>query len=221
MITDYNSLCATIADYLNRTDLTDQIKTFVQLAEARISRDVRIRQMLATATIPIQSTNLVTQPTGCLDVVNVTHKGYKLFFVPADLIARIEQKGPSSGTPWVYTLVGNAIRVAPAESASASLVVTYFAKPTELTGAIPGQPPPGGSPAESNWFVSNAPDLLLYAALLEAEPFILNDERIKTWQEMYVMAVGRLNQQYAVIDTHARSNQKSAGAATVAPPKEI
>lgn len=38
---------------------------------------------------------------------------------------------------------------------------------------------------QTNWLTENAPDLLLYAALLEATPFLKNDERIATWQNMY------------------------------------
>ena len=37
----------------------------------------------------------------------------------------------------------------------------------------------------TNWFTSYAPDLLLYAALLEAEPFLMNDPRIPMWQQFY------------------------------------
>jgi hypothetical protein len=29
------------------------------------------------------------------------------------------------------------------------------------------------------------PDMYLYATLMEAEPFLLNDARLKTWADMY------------------------------------
>ena len=44
--TDYTTLQSTIADYLARTDLTDQIPEFIKLGEVRLARDLRIRQML-------------------------------------------------------------------------------------------------------------------------------------------------------------------------------
>jgi hypothetical protein len=37
----------------------------------------------------------------------------------------------------------------------------------------------------SNAFLANCPDLLLYASLGEAEPYLLNDSRIVTWQGLY------------------------------------
>jgi hypothetical protein len=44
----------------------------------------------------------------------------------------------------------------------------------------------------SNWLTLNAPDVLLYGALLEAEPFIKNDERIALWLNAYNGAVKKI-----------------------------
>jgi hypothetical protein len=46
---------------------------------------------------------------------------------------------------------------------------------------------------ESNWTTDYAPQALLYAALLEATPFLKNDERIPTWQSFYDRAIAALN----------------------------
>lgn len=69
-------------------------------------------------------------------------------------------------------------------------------------------PPDGGYPFEvvyyelpvlldednqSNWLTDYAPELLLYATLLEATPFLKNDERIPTWQNMYDRAAAMVN----------------------------
>jgi hypothetical protein len=48
--TSYTTLKSTIADYLARSDLTTQIPDFIRLAEERLRRDLRIRQMLKVAT---------------------------------------------------------------------------------------------------------------------------------------------------------------------------
>ena len=48
-MTDYSSLKSTIASYLGRSDLTTQIPDFIQLAEERLRRDLRTRQMLVVA----------------------------------------------------------------------------------------------------------------------------------------------------------------------------
>lgn len=50
MISDYSTLKQGIADWLARADLTGAIPTFIQLAEARINRDVRTRQTQSLVT---------------------------------------------------------------------------------------------------------------------------------------------------------------------------
>ena len=44
--TTYTTLKTSIANYLGRTDLTDQIPDFITLAENRLRRDLRLRTML-------------------------------------------------------------------------------------------------------------------------------------------------------------------------------
>jgi hypothetical protein len=46
---------------------------------------------------------------------------------------------------------------------------------------------------QTNWLTEYAPQLLLYASLLEATPFLKNDERIGIWQQMYDRAAQALN----------------------------
>ena len=46
---------------------------------------------------------------------------------------------------------------------------------------------------QSNWLTEYAPQLILYGALLEATPFLKNDERIQVWQSMYDRAAQALS----------------------------
>ncbi|MBB3226995.1 hypothetical protein FHW69_001596 [Luteibacter sp. Sphag1AF] len=45
MINDYSTLQAAVAAWLSRADLAARIPDFIQLAEARISAEIRVRQM--------------------------------------------------------------------------------------------------------------------------------------------------------------------------------
>lgn len=58
MIQDYSTLKQGIADWLARADLTSQIPTFIALAEARINRELRTRQMQTTVTGSLSSNAL-------------------------------------------------------------------------------------------------------------------------------------------------------------------
>ena len=42
----YSDLKTQVANYLARQDLTDKIPTFIELAEIRLNRDLRLRQTL-------------------------------------------------------------------------------------------------------------------------------------------------------------------------------
>lgn len=50
MVNDYATLQAAVAAWLARADLTSQIPTFIQLAEADLNRQVRTRQMQTLVT---------------------------------------------------------------------------------------------------------------------------------------------------------------------------
>lgn len=50
-----------------------------------------------------------------------------------------------------------------------------------------------GDDNETNWLTDYAPNALLYRALLEAAPFLKNDERINTWQNLYTAELGSLD----------------------------
>jgi hypothetical protein len=62
------------------------------------------------------------------------------------------------------------------------LEVLYYEQPQLL-----------GEDTQTNWLTEYAPDVLLYAALLEASPFLKKDERIQTWQAMYDRAAQALS----------------------------
>jgi hypothetical protein len=50
----------------------------------------------------------------------------------------------------------------------------YYAAPPYMSSTVP-----------SNVFLANCPDLLLYGALAEAEPYLMNDARLETWAALY------------------------------------
>lgn len=67
-----------------------------------------------------------------------------------------------------------------------------------------------------NWLTQNAPDLLLYACLLEASPFLKNPEKTQEWNAMYTAAKqGFMSEddQRIADRTTTRLNNKAAGGA--------
>jgi hypothetical protein len=58
----------------------------------------------------------------------------------------------------------------------------YYAKPDYLSDSN-----------TSNVFLANCVDALLYGALGEAEPYLMNDARLNTWGALYDRAIGNIN----------------------------
>lgn len=176
-ITNYSDLQATIASYLARTDLTAQIPDFIQLAETRLRRELRIRQMLKVATTTtVANDSTVELPSDYLQMRDL--------HINTNPVQTIEYISPSnfyrntwtsiSGLPRQYTILAQEFQFAPIPDSNYTIQMMYYAAPAYLSNSN-----------TSNVFLANCPDLLLYGALGEAEPYLMNDARLATWAQMY------------------------------------
>jgi len=176
-ILNYSDLQSTVASYLARTDLTAQIPNFIQLAETRLRRDLRIRQMLKVVTTTMAaSDSTVELPSDFLQMRDL--------HVATNPVQSIEYQSPSNfyrntastvtGVPMQYTILAQEFQFAPIPDSNYTLQMMYYSAPPYLTDSN-----------ASNVFLAVCPDLLLYGALGEAEPYLMNDARLDTWASMY------------------------------------
>ena len=176
-ISTYAELQTAVASYLARTDLTSEITDFIRLAEIRLRRDFRIRQMLASSTITcVPSTATVAIPSDFLEVKDFivnTNPVTPLSYESPSLFSR-NSRSAQIGKPLNYTVLATTFKFAPIPDSNYGLTLIYSAAPAFLTTAN-----------TSNTFLTECPDLLLYGALLEAEPFLMNDNRLGTWAGLY------------------------------------
>lgn len=183
-VTTYSELKTAVANYLARTDLTDQIADFIRFAELRLRREVRIRQILKSTTITATAgTSTVSIPSDFLEVRD--------FFVNTNPVQPLTYSSPStfsrnartteSGKPLDYTILATTIQLAPIPDTAYTLNLLHYFTPTYLSDSN-----------TSNEFLVNVPDLLLYATLLEAEPYLMNDARVSTWGAMYEKGLAAL-----------------------------
>ena len=182
--TTYSDLKTSIAGYLARSDLTSQIPDFITFAENRLRRELRIRQMLKSVTTSTVSGDATVEiPSDLLEIRD--------FVVMTNPIQPLSYSSPSAlsndprtsevGVPKSYTILASEFQLAPAPDGIYTLKMLYFAAPTYLS-----------SGNTSNVFLTKAPDALLYASLIEAEPYLMNDARINTWGTMYDRAISSL-----------------------------
>jgi hypothetical protein len=176
-ITNYSDLQSTIASYLARTDLTAQIPDFIQLAETRLRRELRLRQMLKVVTTTTTADDgTVELPSDFLQMRDL--------HINTNPIQVVEYISPSNfyrntwstsvGLPRQYTILAQEFQFAPAPDTNYTLQMMYYAAPPYLSSSNP-----------SNVFLANCPDLLLYGALGEAAPYLMDDGRLQTWASMY------------------------------------
>lgn len=178
-LTDYISFQATVADYLARTDLSTQIPTFIQMAENRLRRDLRIRQMLKVVTTSTTSGDpTVAMPADFLEMRDIHIESSPIqtliYQNPSNFFRNTKAAAIDKGAPKNYTVMGSEFQFAPIPDTDYTLKMVYYASPPYLT-----------SVNSSNVWIANCPDLLLYATLAEAEPYLMNDARIQTWAGLY------------------------------------
>lgn len=183
-LTTYSGLKSAIASYLARTDLTNEIPVFIQLAENRLRRDLRIRPMLKVATTETIAGDATVQiPNDFLQMRDL--------HINNNPITVLQYESPSNfyrntfsligGLPKQYTLLSDQFQLAPIPDSVMTLQMLYYAAPPYLSDLN-----------SSNVFLNSCPDLLLYASLAEAEPYLMNDPRIETWAKLYDRGINSL-----------------------------
>jgi hypothetical protein len=152
------------------------------LAQQRMSRDLRTREMLKVVTTTATD-NTVQLPNDFLEMRELHFQGnppITLEYESPDKFFR-DMLTTTSGLPYYYTIIGYEFQFAPAPDSSMTLQMLYYAEPEFIT-----------STTSTNLYIANYPDALLYATLAEAEPYLMNDTRIQTWATMYDRAIANI-----------------------------
>lgn len=177
-ITTYAELQTAIATWLNRTDLTTLIPDFVTLAEADIGRWLRVwwNEKRAYA---VPTGSYVALPTDYIGIRNIQWN-YSTYRVPLEQVSpealdRLETF-TQEDIPAFYAVHDGQIELRPSPSAAndVQLEISYYGKPAALSDSN-----------TSNETLVNAPDLLLYGALMIGAKITLDEMRIPLFQSEY------------------------------------
>lgn len=203
----YDSLISDLEAYLQRQDqlVLNQIPRFIMLAQARIPRELKLLGFRSEVQGVFDGTaagnGVVSKPADWRQTIAFwvgTGDGNNTFSPVLERTyeyIRTIYPTPPSGTPRFY---GDADYqhwlVAPFPSMGSPFRIAYYGTLTLLDATT-----------QTNWLTQYAPDLLLYASLLEAIPFLKVDERIPVWQGLYTNAKTALQAQEieGVYDTQA------------------
>jgi len=185
MITDYASLQSDVGDFLNRADLSAQIPTFIQLAEASINRSVRHWEMVKRARATSVGQYL-ERPDDWVETIRLNVVGKR----PLRMLSHIQMadmrgsRQNAVGEAAHYANVGSSFEILPTPSDATEFEVTYYAAIPALSDA-----------STSNWLLDKSPDAYLYGALVHTAPYLQEDPRLTVWGGLYRDVIDGLNRE--------------------------
>lgn len=201
MITDYASLQSAITDYLDRSDLSTVVTTFIGMGESRIYRDLRIREMeVVTAATVTSSTFAVPADYREMRNLYVTDATgaylYELERASPFWLRSQFQLQSSQGRPQYYAREAGNFVIGPYPNTSYPLSMLYYARLPSLSVTN-----------TTNWLTSNNPDLIFAAAMVEAGVYQQDTQAVQYWESKY----GQLSSQVEKAD----KNERMSGSAPV------
>lgn len=183
-ITDYGSLKAHLADTLNRDDLTSVIPQFVEFAMADLNRKLRVRQQMVRAQGDVFSGNdKIRLPANFLAMRNIqvnTDPVRGLEYATPERMDELRQSynGGANGEPVYYTVMGDNIFVVPTPDGTYQLEIGYYRDIPTLT-----------TDSDTNFLITDHPDLITYGSLMHSAPYLQDDSRLQVWATLYSTAL--------------------------------
>jgi hypothetical protein len=169
----------------------EQIPRLINLAERRISRELKVQGFInvVTGTLAVGQ-SVYPKPDRWRDTVSVNigtgtqNNTRKVVFSRAyEYLLSYWPDRTATEEPIFYSDYDyDHWLIAPTPDAEYPFEILYYEIPPLLDDVV-----------QTNWLTEYAPQLLLYGTLLEATPFLKNDERIPVWQSMYDRAAAMLN----------------------------
>ena len=178
----YDSLVSDISSYLERTDQAtlEKIPTFIMLAEQVIAAEIKFLGNLTPMTSTLVANQaVIDKPARWHKTVsmNVTVAGVRqpVFLRKYEYLREYWPDPTETGAPKYYADYDYTHwLIAPTPDVDYNFEVLYYERIQPLD-----------SSNQTNWFTIYAPQALLYGSLLQAMPFLKNDERIPMWQAQY------------------------------------
>jgi hypothetical protein len=192
-IATYDDLVQRCQDWLfGRVDIAAQVPTYIQLFEAKANRTLKCRQM-ETRAIAIVDTTVGAPEFLPLPPLFHTMRRVRIVdgaingkpslrFATGQQMSVLRDKLNTPGEPVWFTLFGNEIELYPVPGAPYQIEMVYRATIPPLSPAN-----------ETNWLLAMAPDAYLYGVMMEAAPYLHDDDRVQMWSAGAQAAITQLN----------------------------
>ena len=187
----YTSLLSDLRRYLERgfTQESDpyvyeQLPRLITLAERRIARELKVEGFIVPVTTTLQAgVSVYAKPDRWRDTVSMRIESNAIQARSYEYIRNYWPNDAQTGTPQFYADYDyQHWLIAPAPAVDTSIEILYYEQPRFL-----------GDETQTNFITEYAPDMLLYGSLLEAAPYLKNDQRLQIWQSLYDRAAQALS----------------------------
>lgn len=187
----YTTLLADLRRYLERGFTQDsdplvyeQLPRLITLAERRIARELKVEGFIVPVTTTLKAgVSVYAKPDRWRDTVSMQVGSTFLQARSYEYIRNYWPDQAQTDSPQFYADYDyQHWLILPAPAVDTEIEILYYEQPRFL-----------GEDTQTNFITDYAPDMLLYGSLLEAAPFLKNDDRIQTWQALYDRAVQALN----------------------------
>jgi len=192
----FTSLQSDIRNYLERGGATDpivfeQIPRLITLAERRIARELKIQGFQVVVNTTMQASLAVyAKPDRWRDTISINvgtgannNVHTPVFARAYEYIRSYWSNETETGQPEFYADYDYKHWIfAPTPDAAYPVEILYYELPPLLDDTN-----------QTNWLSEFAPNVLLYGSLVEATPFVKDDQRVQLWQSYYDRALSALN----------------------------
>lgn len=186
---NFGQIKAQVKSFLNRDDLDSYIPIFINIAKSKIELEYNLYYMLNSTNLTLtEGVNTLSVPSDfktvfSLAILDPTLSYYRLIY-PCflDYLVYLQlNKYTQSGEPLYYSIAENKFHFTPTPDKNYSVELKYYKYSPDLS-----------ADTDTNWLTENAWFVLLYGALLEFEPYLMNDERMVTWKALYDDAIRKV-----------------------------
>ena len=183
-ISTYTELKTAVAAFLARSDLDSQIPNFIQLAEARMSRELETRDQEKRATATLTSGDeYIALPTDLREARSITlatdPKTVLTYYSPTSLDSTYSSGG--SGKPLGFSIVGGEMKLRPIPDSSYTAEIIYVGGLSALSDSN-----------LTNVVLTRHPDAYLYGALAEAYAYLLDETRAAQYMQRFNTAINEI-----------------------------
>jgi hypothetical protein len=155
---NYTELKSNIAAWLHRTDLTDKIDTFIDLAEGFLFRELNVSELETTVTGTTSGATIaIPADMGTLSKITITHAGREVTLDHATPNHALT----SGGVPTQYQMQDGAITLSPVPGDGYPYTLYYTPNIAPLS-----------STNTTNWLLEKAPDLYLLASQYQGAKYV-------------------------------------------------